>query len=446
MGAVSMALSPESIASVVAIHDPHRHSMTLMLQSAVSTCPSGRWLLKETPSSFGLSIPDRGDSPQKPSAIDGHVTLVYKCRMQSLDELKNRHSVAILFECISGSRAYGTNTAASDEDVRGIFAVPAHAYLDLEKPLDQVGDDKGNIVYYSLRRVIELLAQANPNILELLFMPDDCIRRVSPEMKALIENRQMFISKQCADTHAGYAMSQIKKARGQNKWVNNPKPESPPRKEDYCHVIPQQSSHRVVAHPSRPISLKAVGWELDEFHAARLEHARDMYRLYHYGPSARGVFRGDVLVCESIPEADESARFRGLLLYNEQGWKQALIDHQNYWAWRRDRNEARWIQQERAELDFDAKNMMHTMRLLLSGKSIIQRGRPVVRFSGDDLALLMSIREGKRPFDEIMRLAQAVLEDCERLKQSSDLPEFCDSRRASEFLQTLTKSWEARQK
>ena len=365
--------------------------------------------------------------------------------MTTLEELRTSRAQTILFECISGSRAYGTNTSASDEDVRGIFAVSAHAYLDLTRPPDQVGDDKGNIVYYSLRRVVELLSQANPNILELLFMPTDCVLKASPEMEMLTENRSLFISKLCADTHAGYAMSQVKKAKGQNKWINNPKPETPPSKEDYCHVIPFRSDESASPHPSRPVALKTIGWRLEEYHAARLEHARDIYRLYHYGPNAGGVFRGDVIACESIPEKDEAANFRGLLLYNEQGWKQALVDHQNYWSWRRERNEARWIQQERGELDFDAKNMMHTVRLLLSGKSLMESGQPIVRFSGEQLALLMSIREGKRSFDEIMQLAQSILVECETLKQSSNLPDTCDAGRASELLRKITKHWEQRQ-
>ena len=145
------------------------------------------------------------------------------------------------------------------------------------------------------------LAQANPNLLELLFMPGDCIRKNSPEMQMLAANRQLFITKQCADTHAGYAMSQIKKAKGQNKWINNPKPETAPAKEDFCHVIPWQPGSN--GPPARPIPLRATGWSLNEYHAARLEHSRDTYRLYRYGAGARGVFRGDALVCESIPEA-----------------------------------------------------------------------------------------------------------------------------------------------
>ena len=42
----------------------------------------------------------------------------------TLDELRGTNARAILFECIAGSRAYGTSNAASDEDLRGVFAVP----------------------------------------------------------------------------------------------------------------------------------------------------------------------------------------------------------------------------------------------------------------------------------------------------------------------------------
>ena len=360
--------------------------------------------------------------------------------MKSLDDLLRHAQSTILFECFAGSRAYGTSVIGSDEDIRGLFAVPAAAYLDLTRPPDQLSDERGNVVYYSLRRVIELLAQANPNVLELLFMPDDCIRKTSPEMQELVANRYLFITKQCADTHASYAMSQIKKAKGQNKWINNPKPETAPAKEDFCHVIPWQPGSN--GPPARPIPLRATGWSLNEYHAARLEHSRDKYRLYRYGAGARGVFRGDALVCESIPEEDEATHFAGLLLYNEHAWQQALADHQNYWAWRHNRNDARWQQQDRGELDFDSKNMMHTIRLLLSGKSLMESGRPTVRFSGNQLALLMSIREGKLTFDEIMSIAKSIIADCERLKAAADLADMCNSTAAAALLREITEHWE----
>ena len=360
-----------------------------------------------------------------------------------LEQLLALRPSPILFECVGGSRAYGTVTATSDEDIRGIFGVPAASYLALAPPQDQVSDERGNVVYYSLRRTIELLAVANPNLLELLFMPDDCVRKSSASMQRLQESRHLFVSRQCADTHINYAMSQIKKARGQNKWVNHPKPPEPPVKEDYCYVIPWDRNPDRDAPPARPMSLRSAGWSLDEFHAARLEHSRDIFRLYRYGKAARGVFRGGMLVLESIPREDEATCFAGFLLYNEQAWQQALVEHQNYWAWRRDRNPTRWQQQELGELDFDSKNMMHTVRLLLSGRSIMECGQPAVRFAGESLELLLSIRAGQLSFDQILSIAEGLQADCERLKARSDLPDRCDPAEASRLLQSLTSAWEA---
>ena len=360
-----------------------------------------------------------------------------------LEQLLALQPSPILFECVGGSRAYGTATATSDEDIRGVFAVPAASYLDLTPPPNQVSDERGDVVYYSLRRTIELLAQANPNLLELLFMPEDCVRRSSPCMQQLLANRRLFVSRQCADTHINYAMSQIKKARGQNKWVNQPKPPATPVKEDYCYIIPWNPNPGREAPPARPVSLRSTGWSLDEFHAARLEHTRDTYRLYRYGREARGVFRGGTLVLESIPKEDETTRFAGLLLYNEQAWRQGLAEHQNYWAWRRDRNPTRWQQQERGELDFDAKNMMHTVRLLLSGRSIMTSGEPTVRFTGESLELLLSIRAGRVPFDDILSIAEGLQADCERLKAQSGLPDVCNPIEAGRLLRSLTSAWEA---
>ena len=69
--------------------------------------------------------------------------------MKSLDDLLRHAQSTILFECFAGSRAYGTSVIGSDEDIRGLFAVPAAAYLDLTRPPDQFSDERGNIVYYS---------------------------------------------------------------------------------------------------------------------------------------------------------------------------------------------------------------------------------------------------------------------------------------------------------
>ncbi len=368
--------------------------------------------------------------------------------MKTLEDLLESAPERILFSAIVGSQAYGTATPESDEDVHGLFVLPALEYLALSPPAEQLGDDRSNVVYYSLRRALELLAVANPNLLELLFLPADCVLRSSPEMVTLLENRHLFLSRRCADTHVGYARAQIKRARGQNKWINNPKPETPPRREDFCYVLPREglgAAPDSSAPPARPVPLEKLDWDLAHYHAARVEHAQELYRLYAYGPEARGVFRGDELVCTSIPKEDEAPRFAGLLLYSETVFEQALRDHKNYWQWRAHRNEARWQKQEQGELDYDAKNLMHTVRLLLSGRSILARGEPIVRFEGEPLALLRRIRGGELTYEEILALADDLIADCERLAKTSDLAPNADPVKVEALLGELTASWEARQ-
>jgi hypothetical protein len=91
--------------------------------------------------------------------------------------------------------------------------------------------------------------------------------------------------------------------------------------------------------------------------AAALEHTSNIYRLYDYGvygESEGGVFRGDdTLVCTSIPVSDEITKFIGLLIYKQEEFDRALKDWHSYWDWRRNRNEARWVDQEGGKVDFD---------------------------------------------------------------------------------------------
>ena len=42
-------------------------------------------------------------------------------------------------------------------------------------------------------------------------------------------------------------------------------------------------------------------------------------------------------------------------------------------------------------MDYDAKNMMHLVRLLLSGENIVKTGEPIVRFDGERLLLDLSL-------------------------------------------------------
>ena len=115
-------------------------------------------------------------------------------------------------------------------------------------------------------------------------------------MQRLLEKRDLFITKQAYTSHVNYASAQIKKAKGQNKWINNPQPEKKPSELDFCWFVPRETPANQITgqFPYRPIPLKKSGIDLAYCACAALEHLADTYRLYRYDQPTRGVFRNGI--------------------------------------------------------------------------------------------------------------------------------------------------------
>lgn len=201
----------------------------------------------------------------------------------------------VIFRGLWGSHAYGTATPESDRDTIGVFVVESRRYLELDPPETQVADERHDNRFYSLRNYCELAANANPNILDSLFLPEDCILATSVYWQMLVEKRKIFVSSTAAKTYCEYALGQIKKARGCNKRVHNPQPEEPPKAEEFCRFIPKESE----GMPARPLSIADAGINLSRCHTAAVEWSSELFRLYDYGVNAKGIFRNGMLVCES---------------------------------------------------------------------------------------------------------------------------------------------------
>ena len=332
---------------------------------------------------------------------------------------------SVIFRGIVGSRAYGTANAQSDTDTRGIFVVPSMEYVRLVPPPKQVSDARNDHTYYSLLRFCELMTEANPTTMEMLYLPEDCIIMSMPAFKTLAAHRDMFITQRAVESHLGYAVSQMKKAKGANKRVWNPWPEEPPTPEDYCMFL--RDAHKL------PKPLKESGVDLRTCLATRLSKSvtEDIMHVYDYGKGTGGVFRGGAPVVSSIPKEDAGLRI-GVLIFNKQAFESAKRQHHEYWDWRRHRNDARWVQQECGQLDYDAKNMMHLTRLLFSGESIVMNGRPIVRFTGEKLETLLSIRRGEWEFEKIIAHAETIQA---RIIDGKDcLPVDCDKGKVSDLI------------
>ena len=135
-----------------------------------------------------------------------------------IDNIKNDNRLVL--ECVAGSNMYNLNTPSSDLDIRGIFINTVREQNSILPIADEISDEKSDIKYYSLYKFMKLASEVNPNISEILFVPDNKILYQNEIFNILRSNRELFISKKALHTFSGYAYSQIKRAKGKNKKAN----------------------------------------------------------------------------------------------------------------------------------------------------------------------------------------------------------------------------------
>lgn len=333
----------------------------------------------------------------------------------------------IIFEGITGSKAYGTDLPTSDIDIRGLFIFPAEKRITLFDLPEEVSKENEDTKYYELKKFLQLAMKATPNILELLWLPTDCVLKNSPKFQTLIDNRNLFITKQAITTHAAYSFSQISKARGRNKLINNPFPKERPERIDFCWFVPTGKKR------FDTIPMKESGIDLSKCRATAIPHLSDCFHIY---PNGNGVFKGDMLVFDSILK-EEKETVLGMMTYRQDGYESYLKKWKEYWEWMKNRNQARWEDYDGKQFDFDRKNMLHTVRLMLSAENIIKNGEPIVRFTGETLAYLRKIREGVFSYDELMELTTEKMNFIETNKHTCSLPESSDKKKINKIFQEL---------
>ncbi|MEO0731649.1 MAG: nucleotidyltransferase domain-containing protein [Bacteroidota bacterium] len=335
------------------------------------------------------------------------------------------HVPNLLLHCRSGSHAYGLATESSDEDFRGIFYADKAAFYAGTAP-EQIADATNDRVFYELGRFVELLTKANPTALELLASPEEAVLYRHPVMDHLkVDN---FLTKACKQTFAGYATTQIRKARGLNKKVYNPMPEERKPVEDFCYVL---TSGRSV--PLRTWLLK-TNLASRDLALVRISHAPGTYAIYHDPDRnwARGVTSGPDANDVQLSSVPKGAKCLAYLAFNKDGYSVYCRNHREYWQWVAARNDARYQSTLAHGQGYDAKNMMHTIRLLDMACEIFRDGRLNVRRPERDF--LLAVKRGKYSLEEVLGMAEERLARLEELAAASDLSDAMDQRKVDEIL------------
>lgn len=338
----------------------------------------------------------------------------------------------LLYEVIAGSVAYGLNSPQSDLDIRGIFVLPTDEILG-GRYVDQVNDTKQDIVYYEIGRFLELAAAGNPNILELLYMPDDCVRYLHPLFLSVLEKRTFFLTQRCKQSFGGYAEQQIKKATGLNKKINNPFPISRKSPLDFCWIIPKGSCQVVPA----VLWLAAQQIAPESCGLTTIAHLPEFYCLYKAeNIPYRGIVLEDsnALRLSSVPPTAHPIAF---LYYNKDGYSVYCKKYKEYHDWLEVRNETRYLGND--GIGYDAKNMMHCIRLLRMAHEIATEKTIHVRRK--DAAELRNIRLGVLSYDALLTEATTLNFELDKIYLQSNLPQSIDKELCFELLLHIRKNF-----
>ena len=377
----------------------------------------------------------------------------------NIQEVENK----LAYKFVRGSTLYNTNIETSDVDYGGVFILPNERLIGLpDFYQDQVSDEKHDTTYYEFNRWVELLMKANPNALESLFVPTDrVIGDIHPAVQLIIDNRDMFLTKECFKSLSGYAYAQIQKCRGLNKKCVQPVME---KKEvmDFCYTFKDQGSQpmkdflaeqgldqKYCGLVSIPNMKDVYGVYYDfaaYFHFEELKFDK-WIRSYMDSSSAKSVVnrirnkefygysgivhpegKSNEVRLSSIPKGEVPICF---MTYNQQGYESHCRKYKEYQEWVEKRNPARY--ESNLKSNYDVKNVAHCVRLLHMGLELAKgEGFNVVRTW--DREMILDIRNHKYEYEEIIEYVEKVFAEMKELADKCDLPKTVDKQKVNQLL------------
>lgn len=287
----------------------------------------------------------------------------------------------VIFEGIIGSNLYGTATKDSDMDIRSICSPPLEILVDPFNKFEQKdsGFEEEDKVIYDLGKFFNLCVNMNPNLCEMLFIPESKTLYKNKKWDLILENRDLFLSKKAKYTFLGYSAAQIKKAKVHREWFLNPPKEKPTR--------------QMFGLTDSPI---ISGEGLQVLSNINLDLFKDSFK-------------------------DEIRR--------EIEYRNAKKRWDNYISWKENRNPKRRELEEKYGVD--TKAVSHVFRLLEEGRQLLLTGK--IEFPLQNAEDLFEIRNGKYSYDEALEKASNIERDFEYFYNNSVLPHHPDRTKLKEL-------------
>ena len=308
------------------------------------------------------------------------------------ESLKSR----IILLGLGGSYAYGTNIEGSDIDIRGIATHNKQEILT-GTGFEQIVDNSTDTTIYSLKKIVTLLSNCNPNTIEMLGLEPWQYIYLSDVGKKLVENADMFLSKKAVRSFGGYANAQLWRLK--NKSIRNSTQSNQER-----HILNSIESARYTFNEKYPEMDGEIRLYIDE--SRREEMISEIFmdvNLKHY------------------PLRDYCGMWEEMMhiakAYKSIGARNSkAIEHGKL-----------------------SKHQMHLIRLFLMARNILVDGK-IITYREKEHDFLMDIRAGKyldeneQPTDEFMDIVAEYDEELKKLAVKSPLPDHPDYERINRFV------------
>ncbi len=295
----------------------------------------------------------------------------------------------IILLTLGGSYAYGTNVEDSDVDIRGC-ALNSKKELLTNVKFEQFINNETDTVIYSFNKLISLLSNCNPNVIEMLGCRKEDYLFVNPIGQKLLDNSTLFLSKKAVHTFGGYANQQLR--RLDNKAV------------------------RRVNQEQREIHI--MNSILNASHSFREKYAEfddDALRLY---------------IDKSDQEDMDTEIFMDVRLthYPLRDYKAMWSELQNIV---KDYGKQGKRNRNAIEHNKIGKHMMHLIRLYLMCLDILEKGE-IITYREKEHNLLMDIRNGKfldenrQPIPEFYEMVDDFEKKMDYAKENTSLSDNVD--------------------
>ncbi|HRG97297.1 MAG TPA: nucleotidyltransferase domain-containing protein [Polyangiaceae bacterium] len=293
----------------------------------------------------------------------------------------------VVLETTVGSRAWGLADERSDTDLRGAFALPFAWTQGLVAPPEDLVSADGSATYWAVGKAIRQALRADPNTLEMLFVPG--ARALDPVGEWLLAERDAFVSVEIYGTFGRYALGQLRRLEQGLRLAEHRESVLGWLRDD-----PTLSLDAVAAKVAA-VSTRLAPTEADAHHQAK-QYVKQLYRsLADQGLLEANEFAALARFARSPPEGFELPR------------------------------------------ELRPKNAYNLLRLLATATRWLREGAPTFEATGAHRERLLAIKRGEVPLDEVLAEAEAMAPALEAARDASPLPKRPDLVRADALLRKV---------